>query len=239
MLVLLFFGIDIWNVYELLWFNVCGKLQVVIVMFYVLVELLNIVELKLFKLYFGLFVQLKFDLVDVVCDVLKCDVLVVCGVSVLVQLVLVYDFCKLEMDEFDGLLFDWFDFDVDVYEFDLLLLLVVDGEDEVLVEEMFVFDLLCLNCLVMGQFDWGSVQIYYVGLQIDYVGLLCYIILFCNYMGFYEQCVEWIFFDIMYVCKLVKFVVYVCYMCCGGFDINLFCINYNQLMLDNVWIVWQ
>lgn len=209
-----FFGTDIWNAYELSWLNARGKPQVAVATFYVPAESPNIVESKSFKLYLGSFAQSKFDSVDAVRDVLKRDVSAACGASVSVQLVSPHDFGKLEMDELDGLSLDRLDLDADVYEPDPSLLSA--AEDEAPVEETLVSDLLKSNCPVTGQPDWGSVQIHYVGPQIDHAGLLRYIISFRNHTGFHEQCVERIFLDIMHRCKPVKLAVYARYTRRGG-----------------------
>ncbi|HEF4754883.1 NADPH-dependent 7-cyano-7-deazaguanine reductase QueF [Burkholderia multivorans] len=226
-----FFGTDIWNAYELSWLNARGKPQVAVATFYVPAESPNIVESKSFKLYLGSFAQSKFDSVDAVRDVLKRDVSAACGASVSVQLVSPHDFGKLGMDELDGLSLDRLDLDADVYEPDPSLLSA--AEDEAPVEETLVSDLLKSNCPVTGQPDWGSVQIHYVGPQIDHAGLLRYIISFRNHTGFHEQCVERIFLDIMHRCKPVKLAVYARYTRRGGLDINPFRTNYNQPMPDN------
>ena len=64
--------------------------------------------------------------------------------------------------------------------------------------------LLKSNCLVTGQPDWGSVQIHYVGPQIDQEGLLQYLIGFREHNEFHEQCVERIFIDILRQCAPQK-----------------------------------
>ncbi|AFJ86856.1 MULTISPECIES: NADPH-dependent 7-cyano-7-deazaguanine reductase QueF [Burkholderia] len=226
-----FFGTDIWNAYELSWLNARGKPQLAVATFYVPAESPNIVESKSFKLYLGSFAQSKFDSVDAVRDVLKRDVSAACGASVSVQLVSPHDFGKLQMEELDGLSLDRLDLDTDVYEPDPSLLSA--AADEAPVEETLVSDLLRSNCPVTGQPDWGSVQIHYVGPQIDHAGLLRYIISFRNHTGFHEQCVERIFLDILQACKPLKLAVYARYTRRGGLDINPFRTNYNQSMPDN------
>ncbi|PRH40221.1 NADPH-dependent 7-cyano-7-deazaguanine reductase QueF [Burkholderia vietnamiensis] len=232
-----FFGTDIWNAYELSWLNARGKPQLAVATFYVPAESPNIVESKSFKLYLGSFAQSKFDSVDAVRDVLKRDVSAACGASVSVQLVSPHDFGKLQMEELDGLSLDRLDLDTDVYEPDPSLLSA--AADEAPVEETLVSDLLRSNCPVTGQPDWGSVQIHYVGPQIDHAGLLRYIISFRNHTGFHEQCVERIFLDILQACKPLKLAVYARYTRRGGLDINPFRTNYNQSMPDNARTVRQ
>ena len=226
-----FFGTDIWNAYELSWLNARGKPQIAIATFYVPADSPNIVESKSFKLYLGSFAQTRIDSLDAVRDALKRDVSAACGASVSVQLVGPHDFAKLEMDELDGLSLDRLDLDTDIYEPDPSLLTA--ALDEAPVEETLVSDLLRSNCPVTGQPDWGSVQIRYVGPQIDHAGLLRYLISYRNHTGFHEQCVERIFIDILRACKPVKLAVYARYTRRGGLDINPFRTNYNQPMPDN------
>lgn len=183
MVLLLFCGVDVWNVYEFLWLDVCGKLMVVLVEICVLVSLLNIIELKLFKFYFNGFLQECMVDMFILIVMLECDLFVVVGVVVKVEfsvfLLVVYFVCDL-----DGVLFDDQVLDIDDYGlFKVDYLCVYVGE---VIEELLVLDLLCFNCLVIGQLDWGSVQIYYCGWLIDCEGLLCYFVLFCIYNEFYE-----------------------------------------------------
>jgi len=226
-----FFGTDIWNAYELSWLNSRGKPQIAIATFLVPAESPNIVESKSFKLYLGSFAQTRIDSVDALRDTLKRDVSAACGVTVSVRLTVPADFAKLEFDEFDGLSLDRLDLDTDVYEPDPMLLKA--AFDEAPVEETLYSNLLKSNCPVTGQPDWGSVQIHYVGPQIDHAGLLRYIISYRSHTGFHEQCVERIFIDILRECRPVKLAVYARYTRRGGLDINPFRTNYNLPMPDN------
>ena len=74
------------------------------------------------------------------------------------------------MGELEGLLLDRLDIEVDNYRPTPALLNA--NHDEAPVEETLVSHLLKSNCLVTGQPDWASVQIRYVGPQIDQEGLL-------------------------------------------------------------------
>ena len=191
----------------------------------------NIVESKSFKLYLGSFAQTAFDSLEAVRDALKRDVSAACGASVAVQLASPAEFRKLRLDELDGIPLDRLDLDTDIYHPDPSLLSAAHEESPV--EETLVSDLLKSNCPVTGQPDWGSVQIHYVGPQIDQAGLLRYLISFRNHTGFHEQCVERIFVDILRECRPVKLAVYARYTRRGGLDINPFRTNFNQPMPDN------
>lgn len=186
--ILFFFGVDLWMVYEIFWLNLCGKFQIVIVIFMVLVDLFNIIELKFFKLYLNFFNQEWLESVGQLIDKMCIDLMVVVGVSVQVMLIEFLQFGQMQFGEFLGLLLDWFDVEIElvigVVYFDGSLLCV--NIDEVMVEEILVLYLFKFNCLVISQFDWGSVQIQYVGVFIDQEWLLKYIIGFCEYNEFYE-----------------------------------------------------
>jgi 7-cyano-7-deazaguanine reductase len=226
-----FFGTDIWNAYELSWLNMRGKPQIAIATFFVPAESPNIVESKSFKLYLGSFAQTRIESVDALRERLKRDVSAACGATVSVRLATPGEFQKLEFEELDGLSLDRLDLDADAYEPDPALLTAAHGEAPV--EETLCSNLLKSNCPVTGQPDWGSVQIHYVGPQIDHAGLLRYIISYRSHTGFHEQCVERIFLDILRECRPVKLAVYARYTRRGGLDINPFRTNYNLPMPDN------
>jgi 7-cyano-7-deazaguanine reductase len=226
-----FFGTDIWNAYELSWLNARGKPQIAIATFYVPADSPNIVESKSFKLYLGSYAQTRVESVDALRDTLKRDVSAACGASVSVRLATPSEFRTLEFDELDGLSLDRLDLEADVYDPAPSLLRAAHGEAPV--EETLVSNLLKSNCPVTGQPDWASVQIRYVGPQIDHAGLLRYLISYRNHTGFHEQCVERIFVDILRECKPVKLAIYARYTRRGGLDINPFRTNFNLPMPDN------
>ncbi|WOD18385.1 NADPH-dependent 7-cyano-7-deazaguanine reductase QueF [Paraburkholderia kirstenboschensis] len=232
-----FFGTDIWNAYELSWLNQRGKPQIAVATFFVPAESPNIVESKSFKLYLGSFAQTAFESIDAVRDTIKRDVSASCGATVSVHLTAPHDFAKLHMEEFEGMSLDRLDLDTDIYQPDASLLKA--ALDEAPVEETLFSNLLKSNCPVTGQPDWGSVQIHYVGPQIDQAGLLRYIISYRNHTGFHEQCVEKIFIDVLKACKPVKLAVYARYTRRGGLDINPFRTNYNLPMPDNMRLARQ
>jgi 7-cyano-7-deazaguanine reductase len=227
-----FFGTDIWNAYELSWLNARGKPQIAVATFYVPADSPNIVESKSFKLYLGSFAQSSFESFEAVRDTIKRDVSAACGASVSVHLTGPMDFAKLGLEEFEGTSLDRLDLDTDVYHPDSSLLKAALEESPV--EETVFSNLLKSNCPVTGQPDWGSVQIHYVGPQIDHAGLLRYIVSYRNHTGFHEQCVERIFVDVLKVCKPLKLAVYARYTRRGGLDINPFRTNFNLPMPDNL-----
>ena len=226
-----FFGVDVWNAYEVSWLNQKGKPQVAIANFIIPSDTPNIIESKSFKLYLNAFNQTKVASPEALQQLLHHDLSEAVGGTVQVRLVTEADFAGQKMGELDGLLLDRLDIEVDRYEPAPDLLRAAQNEPPV--EETLVSHLLKSNCLVTGQPDWGSVQIRYVGAPIDQEGLLKYLISFRNHNEFHEQCVERIFMDVMRACKPVKLAVYARYTRRGGLDINPFRTNFNTPWPDN------
>lgn len=213
-----FFGMDVWNAYELSWLNMRGKPQVAIVTLMVPADTPNIVESKSMKLYFNSLNQSKIAGPEALQELLRADLSAAFGANIQLKLVPAADFGKLQMGELDGLLLDRLDIEVDRYEPDAALLKT--NADEAPVEETLVSHLLKSNCPVTNQPDWASVQIRYAGNPIDQEGLLKYLIGFRQHQGFHENCVERIFMDILRQCAPAKLLVSARYTRRGGLDIN-------------------
>jgi 7-cyano-7-deazaguanine reductase len=213
-----FFGIDIWNAYEVSWLNLRGKPQIAILNFTIPADSPNIVESKSFKLYLNSFNQTRLAGLDALLELLRADLSAAVGRPVQVAATMPEDFGRLQMGTLDGLLLDRLDIEVDKYSPDTALLFA--AQDEAPVEETLVSHLLKSNCLVTGQPDWGSVQIRYVGPEINQEGLLKYLIGYRNHNEFHEQCVERIFMDILRQCRPQKLAVYARFTRRGGLDIN-------------------
>ncbi len=213
-----FFGVDVWNAYELSWLNMRGKPQVAVARITVPADSPNIIESKSFKLYLNSFNQTRLGGPDALRELLQQDLSAAVGANVHVVLTMQEEFGKLQMGELDGLLLDRLDIEVDSYSPQPELLKA--NFDELPVEETLVSHLLKSNCLVTGQPDWGSVQIIYSGPQIDQESLLKYLIGFREHNEFHEQCVERIFTDILRQCRPQHLTVYARYTRRGGLDIN-------------------
>lgn len=213
-----FFGVDIWNAYEVSWLNLRGKPQIAIATITAPADSRNIVESKSFKLYLNSFNQTRLAGPDAFLELLRSDLSAAFDAPVQVTLTMPDAFSKFKMEELDGLLLDRLDIEVTEYAPNPSLLKA--NHDEAPVEEILVSNLLKSNCLVTGQPDWASVQIHYVGSTIDQEGLLKYLIGFRDHNEFHEQCVERIFMDILQQCKPQKLAVYARYTRRGGLDIN-------------------
>jgi 7-cyano-7-deazaguanine reductase len=227
-----FFGVDIWNAYELSWLNLRGKPQVAIATVTVAADSPNIIESKSFKLYLNSFNQTRLAGPDALLALLREDLSKGFGAPVQLTLTLPDAFQTLKMGELDGLLLDRLDIEVERYTPSPSLL--SSRRDEAPVEETLVSHLLKSNCLVTGQPDWASVQVHYVGPQIDQEGLLAYLIGFREHNEFHEQCVERIFVDILRQCAPQKLAVYARYTRRGGLDINPWRSNFTGARPPNL-----
>lgn len=220
-----FFGLDLWNAYEVSWLNLRGKPEVAIVTVRAPADSPNIVESKSFKLYLNSFNQTRLAGNEALLSCLQADLSAAFGAPVNVQLTLASQFGEARFGDMEGVLLDRLDIDVDNYA-PCPEILSAD-QTQALVEEKLVSHLLKSNCLVTGQPDWGSVQIHYVGAPINQEALLRYLIGFRNHNEFHEQCVERIFVDILRQCRPQKLSVYARYTRRGGLDINPWRSNFS------------
>jgi 7-cyano-7-deazaguanine reductase len=221
-----FFGVDIWNAYEVSWLNLRGKPQIAIATITVAADSPNIVESKSFKLYLNSFNQTRLAGPESLRQSLHADLSAGFGAPVQIRLTMQEAFSTLKMSELDGLLLDRLDIEVSEYTPQPALLHADHAVPPV--EETLVSHLLKSNCLVTGQPDWGSVQIRYVGAPIDQEGLLRYLIGFRQHNEFHEQCVERIFMDLLRRCKPQRLAVYARYTRRGGLDINPWRSNFTS-----------
>jgi 7-cyano-7-deazaguanine reductase len=222
-----FFGVDIWNAYEVSWLNLRGKPQIAIATFLIPADSPNIIESKSFKLYLNSFNQTRLESQDTLIALLQKDLSAAAGAGVQVMLTAPAQFNQLAMGELSGLLLDRLDIEVVDRHPDPQLLSA--AQDEAPIEQNLLSHLLKSNCPVTNQPDWGSVQIHYVGAPINQEGLLKYLIGFREHNEFHEQCVERIFIDILRQCRPQKLSVYARYTRRGGLDINPWRSNFSAM----------
>lgn len=220
-----FFGVDIWNAYEVSWLNQRGKPQIAIATFMIPADSANIIESKSFKLYLNSFNQTRLDDQQALITILQKDLSSAAGASIQVSMIEPGSFSALKMGELSGLLLDRLD--IEVVDHHPNPALLSTNHDEAVVEETLLSHLLKSNCPVTSQPDWGSVQIHYVGAPINQEALLKYLIGFREHNEFHEQCVERIFVDIMRQCQPQKLAVYARYTRRGGLDINPWRSNFS------------
>lgn len=220
-------GADIWTAYEISWLNPKGVPQVAIADVSIDFRSENLIESKSFKLYLNSFNQTTFaDFADVQ-QTLQRDLQDCAQGEVNVRLNSLADYTAQSIVALSGDCIDAQDIEVRDYDFNAALLNHCTGEH--LVEETLVSHLLKSNCLITQQPDWGSLQIHYVGKQINREQLLRYIISFRQHNEFHEQCVERIFCDLMQYAKPEKLTVYARYTRRGGLDINPYRSNFEPL----------
>ena len=220
-------GADIWTAYEISWLNPKGVPQVAIADVSIDFRSENLIESKSFKLYLNSFNQTTFaDFADVQ-QTLQRDLQDCAQGEVNVRLNSLADYTAQPIAALSGDCIDAQDIEVRDYAFNAALLNHCTGEH--LVEETLVSHLLKSNCLITQQPDWGSLQIHYIGKQINREQLLRYIISFRQHNEFHEQCVERIFCDLMQYAKPEKLTVYARYTRRGGLDINPYRSNFEPL----------
>ena len=220
-------GADIWTAYEISWLNPKGVPQVAIADVSIDFRSKNLIESKSFKLYLNSFNQTTFADFDDVQQTLQRDLQDCAQGEVKVRLNSLADYTAQPIVALSGYCIDAQDIEVRDYAFNAVLLNHCTGEH--LVEETLVSHLLKSNCLITQQPDWGSLQIHYVGKQINREQLLRYIISFRQHNEFHEQCVERIFCDLMQYAKPEKLTVYARYTRRGGLDINPYRSNFEPL----------
>jgi 7-cyano-7-deazaguanine reductase len=220
-----FFGMDIWNAYEMSWLNLRGKPQVGMATLHVPADSPRIVESKSMKLYLNSLNQLRMAGPDALQSLLASDLSAAFGAAVQVTLTTSDAFDRVLFGELEGLLLDRLDIEVNGYAPDATLLKVDTTAPPI--EETLVSHLLKSNCPVTNQPDWGSVQIRYAGQAIDQASLLTYLIGFRRHQEFHEHCVERIFMDLLRVCKPTKLMVLARYTRRGGIDINPWRSNFS------------
>lgn len=225
-------GADIWTAYELSWLNDKGVPQVAIADIWLDCRSEHLIESKSFKLYLNSFNQTKFDSWASVEQTIQTDLSRCASGEVSVKIRKLAEFNTQSIADFHGELLDEQEISIDNYEFSNNYLNgVSEGEK---VEETLVSHLLKSNCLITSQPDWGSVQIHYVGKQLNREKLLRYLISFREHNEFHEQCVERIFCDLMQFGEIEKLTVYARYTRRGGLDINPFRSNFEAVPQQNL-----
>lgn len=224
-------GCDIWTAYEISWLNPKGLPQVAIADVEIDFRSENLIESKSFKLYLNSFNQTKFSTFDEVQRIMQQDLSECAKGDVKVRLNPLAFYNARPIAQLQGECIDEQDIEIDDYGFNAAIL--ENSVNENTVEETLVSHLLKSNCLITSQPDWGSVQIHYIGKQIDREKLLRYLVSFRQHNEFHEQCVERIFCDLMTFAKPEKLSVYARYTRRGGLDINPFRSNFETVPQNN------
>jgi 7-cyano-7-deazaguanine reductase len=213
-----FYGVDIWNCYEISWLNNKGKPEVRVAELRIPVTSPNIVESKSLKLYLNSFNNSCFINEAEVLAHISRDLKAICGAEIAASLKSVHS--KVVYEEPKGQCIDALDIICDNYETNASFLQLEQNAQ--IVHEMLYSDLLKANCLITNQPDFASVEIEYTGRKINHESLLTYIVSFRNHNEFHEQCAERIYHDIMKYASPQKLTVYARFTRRGGIDINPF-----------------
>ncbi|MGN6653034.1 MAG: NADPH-dependent 7-cyano-7-deazaguanine reductase QueF [Trinickia sp.] len=211
-----FFGVDVWNHYEVSWLTPRGLPRVAVATIVVPCASPNVIESKSMKLYFNTFNNTSFADQAEVERVAARDLSQCAGAPVSVVLESLENASALRIGMPDGISIDDQDIAVEQFTVDPQVLATHDEH----VSETLYSNLLKSNCLVTGQPDWGTVCVAYEGARIDRAALLKYVVSFRNHEEFHEQCVERIFKDIQDRCGPTRLAVWARYTRRGGLDIN-------------------
>ena len=232
-----FYGVDLWNIYELSWLNKKGKPMVATGVVQVPFDSEFLIESKSFKLYLNSFNQSHFDSVEAVQKILTEDLSACANKAVQVNLNASLDKITDTLGTFTGVNLD--DLDIEVSEYQLSPLLLKGISSEETVTETLYSHLLKSNCLITSQPDWASVEISYTGKCLNREKLLRYLISFRQHNEFHEQCVERIFCDLMKYGALTSLTVYARYTRRGGLDINPLRSTSPQTTINNLRLLRQ
>ncbi|MCP4746357.1 MAG: NADPH-dependent 7-cyano-7-deazaguanine reductase QueF [Desulfobacteraceae bacterium] len=212
----LFYGEDIWNVYELCWLGPAGKPEIAMAEIRVPCDSPNLVESKSLKLYLNSFNMTRFEDPAQVSETISHDLSQTFGKPVRVKLISPDRFNQISLAEPPGTCID--DKDLDGFclhvEPDHLRSEAPDAR-EALYSRLFRS-----ICPVTGQPDYATVAIAYQGPRLRRSGLLSYLVSFREHAGFHEACIEKIFHDIMKCCAPRRLTVYGRFTRRGGIDIN-------------------
>lgn len=220
-----FFGMDIWNAYEMSWLNQKNKPEIAIATFFFPANSINMIESKSLKLYLHSLNQTCFENKKSLIILLKKDLSKIVGTTIQISITTSEKFKNLKIRELNGLLLDTLDIKISNHFTDAKILF--SHHNTGVIEEKLYSNLFKSNCPITNQPDWASLQIHYIGNQINREALLKYLISFRSYKAFHEQCVERIFIDILQQCKPKKLSVYARYTRRGGIDINPWRSNFD------------
>lgn len=227
-----FYGVDIWNGYEISWLNSKGKPIVCMAEFRVPASSEFLIESKSFKLYLNSFNQSRFGSAEEVCARMQQDLSNIAKAEVEV---IFHPLDAAFPAVPEAKCIDDLDIEINQYQPNASLLKNAEGQWQ----GWLVSHLLKSNCPVTGQPDWGSLYIYYQGQQIDEASLLAYVVSLRQHQGFHEQCAEQCFHDISRYCKPDELIVYARYLRRGGLDINPFRSSNPNFQASNFILVRQ
>jgi 7-cyano-7-deazaguanine reductase len=213
----LFWGVDLWNSYEMSWLNEKGVPQVGILTLSIPAESPLLLESKSAKLYLASFNQSKFETSSEVLSCIEKDIS--SALKVNIQAAFQSLSTRWPEQTFLGTSIDDVEVSIDHYDYQPNFLQVSSSQVE---KERLYSHVLRTLCPVTGQPDWASVFIEYSGAEIVKEGLLRYLVSLRCHSIFHEMAIERIFLDIMERCRPKHLSVYGAFTRRGGIDINPF-----------------
>lgn len=217
-----FFGMDIWNCYEVSWLDSCGKPQNFILKICYPASSEYIVESKSLKLYLNSFNQTMFVSSMRVIETVREDLTRLLGCHVVVSVFpLTHEVNSLLLRDSRYLLLEnMISKEVIINEFEKENPSLLDGKPSN--EAFFVHSTsLRSRCKVTGQPDWGDLFIYMKGKDVPtFDSLYKYIISLRNECHFHEEIVETVYMRLLETFSPRDLGVFACYTRRGGIDIN-------------------
>lgn len=217
-----FFGMDIWNCYEVSWLDSCGKPQNFILKICYPASSEYIVESKSLKLYLNSFNQTMFVSSMRVIETVREDLTRLLGCHVVVSVFpLTHEVNNLLLRDSRYLLLEnMISKEVIINEFEKENPSLLDGKPSN--EPFFVYSTsLRSRCKVTGQPDWGDLFIYMKGKDVPtFDSLYKYIISLRNECHFHEEIVETVYMRLLETFSPRDLGVFACYTRRGGIDIN-------------------
>lgn len=214
-----YYGVDIWNGYELSWLTPSGKPVVRVAQFHIPANSPAIIESKSFKLYLNSFNQTTFESEEVVKSLLEQDLSKAAGAMVRVDLYTLDQITQQGFVSPKGVCIDDLDVSIERYDHPSAEMLGISSVGQV--EEQLYSHLLKSNCPVTGQPDWATLMVSYkADKQLDRAKFLEYLVSFRQHADFHEQCIERIFIDLNNLLSPQVLYVEGRYIRRGGLDIN-------------------
>lgn len=208
-------GVDIWNAYELSYFDERGKPVRAAASFKVPANSPFLAESKSVKLYLNSLNQQRFSHANELKLLIEKDLSAVCSAEVEVE---INPSSLLNFDDVYGDFYCLDELPVEITEYERnpkLLELGTKMHSDKMVSHTFK-----AHCLVTGQPDWGSIYVNYEGTEIKRESVLRYLISYHNHSGFSENCIEQIFSDLLTIAKPTFLEVFGRFSRRGGIDIN-------------------
>ena len=211
-----FYGVDIWNHYEVSWLNPQGLPRVAIAVIEVPAMSEFIIESKTLKLYFNSLNNHRFADTKALHGTIVNDLSGAVGMTVVVK-ILPLDNNEITIHKVTGICVDNIDVAINEYTVNPGLL---KSDKEIQLTETIYSHLLRSNCLITNQPDWATIIVSYTGKQIDHESFLKYIVSFRNHNEFSEQCVERVFMHLSKQGNFTELTVTGRFTRRGGIDIN-------------------